>query len=66
MKGSQFCHQATFVRVQYQKLKKFNLCTKIVADFEFFYESWKAKRHFQNIPILVANYNAGGVSDVKE
>jgi len=63
-KGSQFCHQATFVKIHYHKFNKFNLCTRIVADFEFFYRAWKANKNFQYVPIFITSFNAGGVSDV--
>jgi len=64
-KGSQFCHQACFTRANYHKLFKFNLCTKIVADFEFFYDAWKNQASFKAIPLTVASFEAGGVSDIK-
>jgi len=64
-KGSQFCHQASFTRANYHKLFKFNLCTKIVADFEFFYDAWKNQASFKAIPLTVASFEAGGVSDIK-
>ena len=64
-KGSQFCHQASFVKATYHKAHKFNLCTKIVADFEFFYKSWKSNAVFQFTDVTVARFEAGGVSDVK-
>jgi glycosyltransferase involved in cell wall biosynthesis len=64
-KGSQFCHQASFTRANYHKLFKFNLCTKIVADFEFFYDAWKNKATFKAIPLTVVSFEAGGISDIK-
>jgi glycosyltransferase involved in cell wall biosynthesis len=64
-KGSQFCHQATFITTHYHKLYKFNLCTKIVADFEFFYNAWKHKAMFKGVELTVARFEAGGVSDVR-
>ena len=64
-KGSQFCHQASFVKTSYHKVYKFNLCAKIVADFEFFYKAWKANAMFQFADVTVARFEAGGVSDVK-
>jgi glycosyltransferase involved in cell wall biosynthesis len=62
-KGSRFCHQASLVRISYHKRNKFNLCTKIVADFEFFYNSWKAGVKFQFVDIYIAKFQSGGVSD---
>ena len=64
-KGSQFCHQATFVKCKYHKVNKFNVCTKIVADFELFYKAWISDAQFEFIDIFVARFKAGGVSDIK-
>lgn len=64
-KGSQFCHQATFINSRYHKINKFNLCTKIVADFEFFYNAWKHNAKFKGVDLIVARFEAGGVSDVQ-
>jgi len=64
-KGSQFCHQATFVKTVFHKKHKFNLCTKIVADFEFFYKAKKNNASFKRIDLMVAKFEAGGVSDVR-
>ncbi len=64
-KGSQFCHQASFTRTNYHKKFKFNTCSRIVADFEFFYRAWKREARFVFIPLIVTSFEAGGVSDVK-
>lgn len=64
-KGSQFCHQASFVKTPYHKIHKFNLCTKIVADFEFFYNAWKKNAQCKFVDVVVALFEAGGVSDIK-
>ncbi len=63
--GSQFCHQSTFTRACYHKQYKFNLCTKIVADFEFFYQAWQRDAKFKYLSLTVCSFEAGGVSDVK-
>lgn len=63
--GSQFCHQATFVAVAFHKSFPFDLRTKIVADFEFFYRAWKSKANFLNCRGTICMFEAGGVSDVK-
>jgi len=63
-KGSQFCHQASFISLNYHKQNAFNLCEKIVADFEFFYIAWKRKVKFFRVNVTVASYESGGVSDV--
>jgi glycosyltransferase involved in cell wall biosynthesis len=63
--GSQFCHQATFVAVDFHKSFPFDLHTKIVADFEFFYRAWKYKANFLDCRETICIFEAGGVSDVK-
>lgn len=63
--GSQFCHQATFVKTDYHRANKFNLQTKIVADFEFFYHAWQTRAKFRYADVVVAKFEAGGISDVK-
>ena len=64
-KGSQFCHQASFTRTSYHKQFKFNTCSRIIADFEFFYRAWKKEARFMVIPLIVTSFEAGGISDVK-
>jgi glycosyltransferase involved in cell wall biosynthesis len=64
-KGSQFCHQATFVKNRYHKVNKFNLCTKIVADFEFFYYAWNRGAIFKYLNLNIVKYAAGGLSDIR-
>lgn len=64
-RGSQFCHQSSFVRLPYHKSNKFNPYTKIVADFEFFYNAWKLGVKFQYVDVFIARFEAGGVSDRK-
>jgi glycosyltransferase involved in cell wall biosynthesis len=63
-KGSQFCHQSTFIKLDYHKLNNYNIKTKIVADFEFFYKSYINKEIFQKSNIVVSIVRAGGVSDL--
>jgi glycosyltransferase involved in cell wall biosynthesis len=62
-KRSQFCHQAAFVDTKYHKKHKFNLRTKIVADFEFFYLAWKNQLKFKFVNKTICSFDAGGVSD---
>jgi len=64
-KGSQFCHQSSFVSSKTHKINKFNLANKIGADFELFYTLYKKDLHFKYIDIIVSNYCAGGLSDIK-
>jgi glycosyltransferase involved in cell wall biosynthesis len=63
-KGSQFCHQATFVKTNFHKSQKFNIYLKIVADFEFFYKTWKSGHKFFYVPISICLYQSGGISDL--
>jgi glycosyltransferase involved in cell wall biosynthesis len=62
-KCSQFCHQAAFVNSQYHKAHLFNLNTKIVADFEFFYLAWANGVKFKPIAETVCSFDVGGVSN---
>jgi len=64
-KGSQFCHQSAFVSSKVHKSNKFNLNNRIGADFELFYTLYKKNMGFKDIDIIVANYSAGGLSDIK-
>lgn len=64
-KGSQFSHQATFIDCNYHRAHKFNLCTKIVADYEFFFIAFKKDILFKHLDITVAKFEAEGVSDIK-
>ncbi|MBE9869283.1 glycosyltransferase [Campylobacter concisus] len=65
-KGSQFCHQSSFVSSHIHKQCKFNISNRIGADFEFFYTIYKKRNaKFKYIDIVIANYSAGGLSDVE-
>ena len=64
-KGSQFCHQSSFTASNTHKANKFNPSNKICADFEFFYTLFREKKVFRYVDVVVANYSAGGVSDIK-
>lgn len=58
-----FCHQCTFVKTNELKSRPFNTAYCITADYDFFYNSYKDKKRFQYIPLLIAVYNAtNGVS----
>lgn len=63
-KGSQFCHQSSFIRASYHKKNQFNIDNKIAADFEFFYKAWKKKITFFYIDLCVSKFKAGGISDL--
>lgn len=64
-KGSQFCHQSTFVSAKVHKVNKFNLSNRIGADFELFYTLFKQNKVFKYIDLVIVNYSAGGLSDIK-
>lgn len=64
-KGSQFCHQSTFISRAYHDNNLYNTSNKIGADFEFFYYFKKSGGVFRKLDIVVANYSAGGVSDIR-
>lgn len=59
-----FCHQSTFIKSTFHKAHLFDISYRIVADYDFFYNSyfnWNAK--FQYISTGVAVYDcAEGVS----
>lgn len=62
-KGSQFCHQACFIRTEYQKLHRYSSSVGTVADFDLFYRAWRAGVVFQETSLVIASYRAGGISD---
>lgn len=64
-KGSQFCHQSSFIYSTFHKSKRYNICNKIGADFEFFYTAFKNGAKFGYVDVVMTNYAAGGISDVK-
>jgi glycosyltransferase involved in cell wall biosynthesis len=64
-KGSQFCHQSVFVSSCIHKKYKFNLYNRIGADFELFYTLYKQNKNFKYINLIIANYTAGGLSDMQ-
>jgi glycosyltransferase involved in cell wall biosynthesis len=64
-KGSQFCHQSSFIKSSLHKINKFNALHRIGADFEFFYNAYKNNKHFKYKDIVVSTVSAGGLSDIK-
>jgi len=64
-KGSQICHQSSFIRCSLHKQNLFDTKTGIVADFRFFYESYQQGACFKYIDVVISNYAAGGISDIK-
>lgn len=64
-KGSIFCHQSTFISSSVHKDHLYNYSNKIGADFEFFYSLYKQNKSFKYLDIIISNYSAGGLSDIK-
>jgi glycosyltransferase involved in cell wall biosynthesis len=64
-KGSQFCHQSSFIKSSMHKNNKFNAPHRIGADFEFFYNAYKNNKNFKCKDIIVSSVSAGGLSDIK-
>ena len=64
-KGMIFSHQSCFVKKDILKQYKFNETNRITADYELFYNLYKANKKFRYIPMIVASVSAGGLSDIK-
>ncbi|MFT6127426.1 MAG: glycosyltransferase involved in cell wall biosynthesis [Flavobacteriaceae bacterium] len=64
-RGSQFCHQSSFVKSSMHKIHKFNSLNRVSGDFEFFYNAKKNNKKFKYKNIVVSSISAGGVSDIK-
>ncbi|WP_097460153.1 glycosyltransferase family 2 protein [Mangrovitalea sediminis] len=64
-KGSQFCHQSVLVNLNQHKKNKFNICKKMAADFEFFYESSRNGSLMRHVACVISKISSGGVSDVR-
>lgn len=62
-RGSQFSHQASFVNTLRHKKTKFNICEKLVADFDFFYNIQRDGAKFKKTEAVIASCRSGGVSD---
>ncbi len=62
-KHSQFCHQAAFIKAEFHKANRYNIDTKIVADFEFFYLAWKNQASYKQLDQTICSFDAGGASD---
>ena len=62
-KNMPFCHQAAFVRQHYMA-RGFDTQYTLAADYDFFYRLYREKAGFQYLPLVVAKYNAQGISSV--
>jgi hypothetical protein len=63
--GSQFCHQASFIRTEIHQENGYNQNDPIAADFRFFFSLWKKGSIFTKVNQDVCVIEAGGVSDLK-
>lgn len=63
--GMIFSHQSSFVKKDILKQYRFNESNRITADYELFYNLFKANKKFKYKPVVVASVSAGGVSDIK-
>jgi len=61
--GMQFCHQSSFINLQYHKANPFNTANKIAADLEFFYSAQTKGVKFKNLNQIIASVITGGVSE---
>lgn len=61
-----FCHQSVFTKLEYHKLNKFSNRYSIVADFEFFNQSYHSGNIFKKIDRTISVINPGGISDKKK
>lgn len=61
--GSQFSHQAVFIRNAYQRAHPYNTANRISADFELFYGAYRAGKRFLQLHKPIARVAAGGLSD---
>jgi len=64
-KGSQFCHQSSFIKSSFHKANKFSLLNRISGDFEFFYNAYKKNKNFKCTDIVISSISTGGLSDIK-
>jgi len=61
--ASNFCHQGIFVRSDYHKLNPYDLSFTITADYKMVYDAYKAGMTFKMLPLTIAHFMAGGISD---
>lgn len=61
-----FCHQAVFVKGDLIRNRKFDLQYRFISDYDMLYHFWKGDKQFEEIPQIVAIYDASGVSASKK
>lgn len=57
-----FCHQAVFVKSNLLRNHPFDISYQIVADYEFFLTMYLQGKRFHQIDVIIAYFQAGGVS----
>jgi len=62
-RGSQFCHQSTFVPATVMKKSRFDTQYRIAADFNFFYTSYRKGYQFIFTNKTIASILYNGLSD---
>lgn len=61
-KGMPFSHQAMFVKTSLLRQRRFNVSSRISADYEFIYMLYQQRRLFHHVPIIIARVLADGFS----
>lgn len=61
--ASNFCHQGIFVKSDYHKTNPYDLSFAITADYKLVYDAYKNGMTFQMLPLTIAHFMAGGISD---
>jgi glycosyltransferase involved in cell wall biosynthesis len=62
-KGMQFSHQSVFIKNTYHKNKLYNIKYKVVADFNFIFNSYIENAKFLYLNKVISNTIIGGISD---
>ena len=58
-----FCHQSSFTKTSVLSNNLFNLKYKLSSDFDLFLRLYKQKKKFTKVNMIIAEIEAGGVSD---
>lgn len=63
-KNMVFCHQSTFINLDYHKKHLFDTTYKLAGDYKILFDAYMNKEEFLYIPIVVSIYNCcnGGAS----
>ena len=60
--GMVFCHQSAFISSKTIKIMKYDTRYKTAADYDFFLRCYSLGKKFEKIPIIVSEFEFGGVS----